>query len=353
MKLLITLFAGATALFAVYFFFVPLLQNGSDAGAITNFKECADAGNPIMESYPRQCITADGPLFVEDIGNANEKADLIRLDAPQPGAVITSPLTVRGEARGTWFFEASFPLVLVDWDGKIIAEGYAQAQSDWMTEEFVPFEGTLTFTTPSYGERGALIAKKDNPSGLPEHDDALEIPIMFTKNTTAAPASSAEPAASTAVVETNHGPVTIEFFSELAPKTVENFLKLARAGFYDGTKFHRVIKGFMIQGGDPLSKDDTKKAYWGTGGPGYQFGDEIHSNNRNDIGTIAMANAGPNTNGSQFFINVANNNFLDTKHTVFGKVISGMEVVREIENLATGAQDRPVESAVIERVVVK
>src|SRR3989338_2348989 len=155
-----------------------------------------------------------------------------------------------------------------------------------------------------------------------------------------------------ATLHTAKGDIVIEFAAG-TPKTVENFLKLARACFYDGTKFHRVIKGFMIQGGDPLSKDDTKQAYWGTGGPGYQFGDEIHAENRNDIGTIAMANAGPNTNGSQFFINVANNNFLGTKHTVFGKVISGMEVVREIENLATGAEDRPVESAVIERMVVK
>src|SRR3989344_4331201 len=122
-----------------------------------------------------------------------------------------------------------------------------------------------------------------------------------------------------ATLHTSKGDIVIEFAAG-TPNTVANFIKLASAGFYDGTKFHRVIKGFMIQGGDPLSKDDTKQAYWGTGGPGYQFGDEIHAENRNDIGTIAMANSGPNTNGSQFFINVANNNFLDTKHTVFGKV---------------------------------
>ncbi len=155
-----------------------------------------------------------------------------------------------------------------------------------------------------------------------------------------------------ATLTTNQGDITIEFSSD-APNTVANFVKLAGDGFYNGTKFHRVIKGFMIQGGDPLTKDDSMMARWGTGGPGYQFADEIHVNNRNDVGTISMANAGPNTNGSQFFINVANNNFLDPKHTVFGKVISGMEVVAKIENTQTGASDRPVQPIVIEGVVLK
>jgi hypothetical protein len=104
---------------------------------------------------------------------------LIRVAVPEPNQRITSPLRVTGEARGTWYFEASFPLTLVDWDGRIIAEGYAEAQSDWMTENFVPFTGTLTFTKPPFGERGAVIFHKDNPSGLPEHDAALEIPIRF------------------------------------------------------------------------------------------------------------------------------------------------------------------------------
>ena len=97
----------------------------------------------------------------------------------KPGNIIKSPLTITGEARGYWYFEASFPVVLVDWDGKIIAEGIATAQDEWMTEDFVPFEATLEFTKPSYGENGALILQKDNPSDLPELDDALEIPIKF------------------------------------------------------------------------------------------------------------------------------------------------------------------------------
>ena len=153
-------------------------------------------------------------------------------------------------------------------------------------------------------------------------------------------------------LHTNKGDITIEFLSD-APNTVANFTKLAEEGFYNGTKFHRVIAGFMIQGGDPLSKDDSQAARWGTGGPGYQFQDEIHAQNRNAVGTIAMANAGPNTNGSQFFINVADNNFLDTKHTVFGKVTAGMEVVSAIAAVQTGQSDRPVEPLVINSVSVK
>jgi len=153
-----------------------------------------------------------------------------------------------------------------------------------------------------------------------------------------------------ATLHTNKGDITIEFFESDAPNTVANFVKLAQAGFYNGTKFHRVIKDFMIQGGDPLTADDEKEAYWGTGGPGYTFADEIHAKNRNQVGTIAMANAGPNTNGSQFFINTKDNSFLDTKHTVFGTVVSGMDIVTAIENTATGAADRPLQSVVIESI---
>lgn len=156
-----------------------------------------------------------------------------------------------------------------------------------------------------------------------------------------------------AIIKTNKGEITVELFKEQTPNTVENFIKLAQEGFFDGVKFHRVIKGFMIQSGDPLTKDDTKINLWGTGGPGYKFADEISGDNRNDIGTVSMANAGPDTNGSQFFINVAANNFLDTKHTVFGKVISGMDIVKEIENTPTGANDRPLTPVVIESVTIK
>lgn len=159
--------------------------------------------------------------------------------------------------------------------------------------------------------------------------------------------SSTIPKNMNVTMQTTMGDITLELYPELAPNTVANFLKLANEGFYNDTKFHRVIQNFMIQGGDPLTKDDSLVSRWGTGGPGYQFADEIHANNRNDVGTISMANAGPNTNGSQFFINVKSNNHLDTKHTVFGKVTSGMEVVEKIENTAVGQADRPLEAIVI------
>ncbi len=110
---------------------------------------------------------------------ANALDDLITVDLPTPGSVVSSPLAFSGQARGTWFFEASFPVVLVDWDGKIIGQGIAQAQGEWMTEDYVPFSGSLEFTMPDYGERGALIFQKDNPSGLPQYDKALEMGIYF------------------------------------------------------------------------------------------------------------------------------------------------------------------------------
>lgn len=156
-----------------------------------------------------------------------------------------------------------------------------------------------------------------------------------------------------ATIHTNLGDITIEFFDMDAPNTVANFTKLAGSGFYDGTKFHRIIEGFMIQGGDPLTKYEREQARWGTGGPGYQFADEIHANNKNVVGTISMANAGPNTNGSQFFINVADNNFLDSKHTVFGKVVAGMDVVQKLQTVETGEADRPLSPVTITGVTLK
>jgi peptidyl-prolyl cis-trans isomerase B (cyclophilin B) len=147
---------------------------------------------------------------------------------------------------------------------------------------------------------------------------------------------------STATMHTNHGAIELELFDDDAPKTVENFRKLSADGFYDGVIFHRVIKDFMIQGGDPTGT--------GTGGPGYTFEDEFNDH-KIVRGALAMANAGPNTNGSQFFIvTTAAAPWLDGKHTVFGQVTSGMEVVDAIEAAPTGPGDRPTEDAVIERV---
>ena len=133
-----------------------------------------------------------------------------------------------------------------------------------------------------------------------------------------------------AVIETNKGNIKLELFINDAPKTVENFVKLASENFYDEIKFHRVISDFMIQTGDPLSKDDDPSND-GTGGPGYSFEDEINSH-KVEVGSLAMANSGPNTNGSQFFIVTESSQpHLDGKHTVFGKVIEGMDVVTSIE----------------------
>jgi len=147
---------------------------------MTTFEECITANNPVLESYPRQC-SADGQTFIEFIGNELEKSDLIHINNPRPNQTISSPLTITGEARGNWFFEASFSIILVDWDGKIITQGIAQAKSDWMTTDFVPFEATLTFTVNknTYSNKGTLILRKDNPSGLAQNDDALEIPILI------------------------------------------------------------------------------------------------------------------------------------------------------------------------------
>ncbi len=157
----------------------------------------------------------------------------------------------------------------------------------------------------------------------------------------------------TAVFETNLGKFEIELFEDKMPITTKNFIDLAQKGFYDNTKFHRVIDNFMIQGGDPLSKDDSKKSRWGTGDPGYKIKDEFDEELSNMRGTIAMANAGPNTGGSQFFINVVNNDFLDGKHPVFGKVVEGMDVIDEIVSVETDEQDRPVEDVVVERVRIE
>ena len=156
-----------------------------------------------------------------------------------------------------------------------------------------------------------------------------------------------------ATLHTTMGDITIEFFPQQAPKTVANFIKLASSGYYDGTKFHRVIKDFMDQGGDPLTKDDSQQAKWGMGGPGYQIPDEISSTNSNVLGSVAMANSGPNTNGSQFFINAKDNHFLDPNYTVFGHVVAGLDVVLAINKVPTGPNDRPVSPVIVTSVSVK
>jgi peptidyl-prolyl cis-trans isomerase A (cyclophilin A) len=164
----------------------------------------------------------------------------------------------------------------------------------------------------------------------------------------------------TATLQTSQGTVVVRLFPDQAPKTVRNFVELAEGGkqwtdpntgrettskLYDGTIFHRVIPDFMIQGGDPLGS--------GRGGPGYRFGDEIHPDLRFDRPyLLAMANAGPGTNGSQFFITVVPTPWLNGKHTIFGEVIEGADVVDQITRVKTGSQDRPVEDVTLESVTV-
>jgi cyclophilin family peptidyl-prolyl cis-trans isomerase len=154
-------------------------------------------------------------------------------------------------------------------------------------------------------------------------------------------------------IKTNKGDIVLELYADKTPNTASNFAKLAKEGFYDGTKFHRVIENFMIQGGDPQTKDDSLQTMWGTGDPGYKFADEFAPGLSNVTGTISMANSGPNTNGSQFFINVADNTFLDGKHAVFGHVVKGMEIVVAISQAQKNQRDVPVEAIVLEKVTVE
>ncbi|MGA9098231.1 MAG: peptidylprolyl isomerase [Methanotrichaceae archaeon] len=140
------------------------------------------------------------------------------------------------------------------------------------------------------------------------------------------------------LLKTSMGDIAVQLYDDM-PITASNFKKLVESGFYDGTIFHRVIDGFMIQGGDPTGT--------GRSGPGYTIKDEFTNHNRNNRGTIAMANAGPNTGGSQFFINLVDNNYLDKAHPVFGKVIEGMDLVDKIGKVKKDFRDKPLKDVII------
>ncbi len=148
---------------------------------VTDFESCAQAGNPVMESYPRQCKTQDGRSFVEPI--AKDLSDTIVVDTPKSGDIVTSPIHITGKARGNWFFEASFPIELVeDVSNEVLARGIATAKGEWMTAEFVPFQAELVFNFPNRTmavTSGRLVLKKDNPSGIPEYDDSISIPVAI------------------------------------------------------------------------------------------------------------------------------------------------------------------------------
>ncbi|PIR49210.1 hypothetical protein COU80_00475 [Candidatus Peregrinibacteria bacterium CG10_big_fil_rev_8_21_14_0_10_55_24] len=148
----------------------------SQTGSVTSFEDCVAAGYPVMESYPEQCRTPDGRTFVREI--PSDHADVIRVNIPEPYSIVESPVEVEGEARGTWFFEGTFPLTAENASGEVIAQSYATANGDWMTEDFVPFTGTISIDGFD-GEAITLVLHKDNPSGLKEYDDAIRIPVLL------------------------------------------------------------------------------------------------------------------------------------------------------------------------------
>ena len=191
MKCLLYILIAAAVVFALASIF---MKSDKDMIVVTNFEECVAAGNPVMESHPRQCRHGE-ELFVEEIEEqvlvpndeapfyTNASENDIVIESLAPGDTVSSPLTVTGKARGYWFFEAIFPIDVVDWDGRIITTVGATAEGEWMTEEFVPFTATIEFETPEPGDpevnRGKLIFRRDNASGLPEHDAAVEVPVVF------------------------------------------------------------------------------------------------------------------------------------------------------------------------------
>lgn len=198
--------------------------------------------------------------------------------------------------------------------------------------------GLAYFIQPMGGKRGEspVVQEKVRSGGTINKNNSME-DKQYTR----------------ATITTNKGPIEITF-GDKTPLTVKNFATLANAGFYSGVRFHRVIKGFMIQTGDPLSKDKANQSSWGTGGPGYKFADELAGNEKYPLGTVAMANSGPNTNGSQFFIVTANPGApLPPSYTVFGTVTSGIETAMAIENVKTATADRPVEDVLIESITVR
>ena len=197
----VVLFVGAIGLY--YTFFVK----SGELVTVESFEQCVAAGNSVMETYPAQCRTKDGKSFTEDIGNEIQMSDKIRIASPRPNHYLVSPVTITGEARGIWFFEATAPVKLIDEAGNVVAQGYItanptsptattgqppqagklknpgsiaseSAEATWMTTEFVPFTGELTFTAPAT-PKATLVLEKDNPSGLPENAENLSIPVYL------------------------------------------------------------------------------------------------------------------------------------------------------------------------------
>lgn len=171
---IIILLVAIAASISAYFYITTEAKNQN----INSFEACKNAGYEILESYPAQCKTSEGKSYTESIGNEVDKIDQIVISSPRPNQKVSFPLEIKGKARGTWFFEASFPIKLIDEGGFLIAQGNAQAVGEWMTEDFVEFTSLLTGSLPE-GEKGMLILEKSNPSGLPENADQLELPVVF------------------------------------------------------------------------------------------------------------------------------------------------------------------------------
>jgi len=182
-KFIIFIITGIILIVGIYFIYLGPKQKPIDA-YINNFQDCLNARYAIMESFPRACQTPDGKIFAEDIGNQVEKNDLIQVTEPQANQEISTPILIKGQARGFWFFEASFPVEIQDSDKVTIATGIAQAKTEWMTNDFVPFEVSIDFQRP-VTKNGNLVLKKDNPSGDPSKDDQLILPISFNQDSMA------------------------------------------------------------------------------------------------------------------------------------------------------------------------
>ncbi len=231
----------------------------------------------------------------------------------------------------------------------LIAFGVVQKSINVTNAEIDKIASDLQIMEKATGEKinvNSLIEKRMGDTKTETKD---------TQSTNTKPSMTDTKKITRATLKTSMGDIEVTFRNE-TPVTVENFTKLAKEGFYDGTRFHRVIKDFMIQGGDPQSKDLALAARWGTGGPGYNFKDEIISSDRAmPQGSLAMANAGPGTNGSQFFIvtSAEGTDFLLPKHTLFGMVTKGLDVALAIQNTPTGPNDRPIKDVVVEKVILE
>lgn len=223
--------------------------------------------------------------------------------------------------------------------------GYA-----FSTERVMPDKEGVVIYQDKFGQRSSEVIGKISKGGslmvTEKKDGYLKVNINAWVKTEEVKPDTRDIVLPKATIQTNYGDIKLELFAERAPKTVANFIELAEKGFYTGVVFHRIIPDFMIQGGDPTGT--------GRGSPGYTFKDEFHPELKHSKpGILSMANSGPNTNGSQFFITLKPTPQLDGRHSVFGEVIEGMDVVEKIVSLPRDKQDRPLSKVVIEKVIIE